>query len=80
MPGTAAATFEDRASGRPNIAFSGQWAFFRLLDVAQTRAESELRHELTFEKSGYKAVIRIEASSVFNPFGEREWQQFRCEA
>jgi type VI secretion system protein ImpL len=78
MPG-AAATFEDRASGRPNIAFQGQWAFFRLLDVAQTRTESDLRHEVTFEKSGFKATVRIEAASVVNPFGNRELPQFRCE-
>ncbi|HET9359649.1 MAG TPA: type VI secretion system membrane subunit TssM [Vicinamibacterales bacterium] len=78
MP-VAAATFEDRASGRPNIAFQGQWAWFRLLDVAQTRTESDLRHEVTFEKSGFKATVRIEAASVLNPFGGRDLQQFRCE-
>jgi type VI secretion system protein ImpL len=78
MP-SAAATFEGRASGRPNIAFQGQWALFRLLDVAQTRTESDLRHEVTFEKSGFRATVRIEAESVLNPFGGREWRQFRCE-
>jgi type VI secretion system protein ImpL len=78
MP-VAAATFEDRASGKPNIAFQGQWAWFRLLDAAQTRTESDLRHEVTFEKSGFKATVRIEAASVLNPFGMRELQQFRCE-
>jgi type VI secretion system protein ImpL len=80
MPGAAAATFEDRVSGRPNIAFNGQWAWFRLLDAAQIRQESDLRHEITFEKGGYKAIIRLDAASVFNPFGQRELQQFRCEA
>ena len=80
MPGVAAANFEDRASGRPNIAFQGQpWAWFRLLDVSQTKPESDLRHEVTFEKSGFKATVRIEAASVLNPFGGRELQQFRCE-
>jgi type VI secretion system protein ImpL len=78
-PGTAAATFEDAASGRPNIAFSGPWAWFRLLDAAQIKKESELRYDVTLEKGGYKALVRIEASSVVNPFGPRELQQFRCE-
>lgn len=78
-PGTAAATFEDAVSGRPNIATSGPWAWFRLLDSAQIRKESDLRYEVTFEKGGYKALVRIDASSVVNPFGQRDLQQFRCE-
>lgn len=79
MPGAAAATFEDNASGRPNIAVQGAWAWFRLLDVAQVRQESDLRYEITFEKAGYQSLIRIEAASVFNPFGQRELAQFRCQ-
>lgn len=76
----AAVTFEDRVSSRPNIAFPGPWAWFRLLDVAQTRTESDLRrHEVTFEKGGFKATVRIEAESSVNPFGGRDLQQFRCE-
>jgi len=78
-PGTAAATFEDAASGRPNIAFSGPWAWFRLLDSAQIRKDSDLRYDVTLEKGGYKALVRIDASSVVNPFGQRDLQQFRCE-
>jgi type VI secretion system protein ImpL len=76
----AAVTFEDNASGRPNIVFNGAWAWFRLLDAAQVRQESDLRYEVTFEKGGYTSLIRIDASSVFNPFGQRDLQQFRCEA
>jgi type VI secretion system protein ImpL len=79
MPGTAAATFEDRASSRPNIAFSGPWAFFRLLDAAQVVRESDLRYRFQFEKSGFTAQGRIDAASALNPFGERELPQFRCE-
>jgi type VI secretion system protein ImpL len=80
MPGAAAVTFEDRASGRPNIVFQGAWAWFHLLDAAQIRSESDLRYEVTFEKGGYSALLRIDASSVLNPFGQRDLQQFRCEA
>ena len=78
MPG-ASVTFEDNASGRPNIAFQGTWALFRLLDSAQVRPESGLKYEVTFEKGGYSSLIRIDASSVFNPFGQRDLQQFRCD-
>jgi type VI secretion system protein ImpL len=80
MPGAAAVTFEDRASGRPNIVFQGAWAWFHLLDAAKIRQESDLRYEVTFEKGGYTALVRIDASSVLNPFGQRDLQQFRCEA
>jgi type VI secretion system protein ImpL len=76
----ASVTFEDRASGRPNIVFAGPWAWFRLLDASQFRQESDLRYEVTFEKGGYTSLVRIDASSVFNPFGQRDLQQFRCEA
>jgi type VI secretion system protein ImpL len=76
----ASVTFEDRASGRPNMAFTGPWALFRLLDAAQVRQESDLRYEVTFEKGGYTSLVRIDASSVFNPFRLRDLQQFRCEA
>ena len=79
MPGVAAASFEGRAGGRPTITFQGPWAWFRLLDVSQIRAESVLRYEVTFEKGGYTATVRIEAASVLNPFGGRELQQLRCD-
>jgi type VI secretion system protein ImpL len=76
----AAVTFEDAASNSPNNVFAGQWAWFRLLDGAQVQRMSDVSFEVTFEKAGYDAKVRIDASSVLNPFGRRELQQFRCEA
>jgi type VI secretion system protein ImpL len=77
-PGSAAATFEARAGGRPNMAYDGPWAWFRLVNAGQVERESDLRHVVSFAKEGYRARVRIEASSVWNPWATREWQQFRC--
>ena len=76
----AAVTFEDAASNSPNNVFAGQWAWFRLLEGAQVQRTSDVSFDVTFEKAGYDAKVRIDASSVLNPFGRRELQQVRCEA
>jgi type VI secretion system protein ImpL len=77
--GPAAVTFEMRAGGRPNEAFQGAWAWFRLLDRARLSAETEVRYELTFAKDGHEARVRIDAASIRNPFNTRdELRQFRC--
>ncbi len=77
-PGPAAATFEERSGGRPNLVAQGPWALFRLLDSAQVERETDVRYVLTFERGGHQARVRIEAASIRNPFGKGELQQFRC--
>jgi type VI secretion system protein ImpL len=77
-PGTAAATFESRSGGRPNLPFEGPWAWFRLVDAGDLRSETELRHMVSFASGGHQARVRIDASSVWNPWVSRDWQQFRC--
>jgi len=79
MPGAAVVSFEDAASNRPNIATTGAWALFRLLETAQVRQESALRYDVRFEKAGFKGSVQIDASSAVNPFGLRDLAQFRCE-
>jgi type VI secretion system protein ImpL len=74
----AAATFESRAGGRPNIARQGPWAWFKLVDAGQLHSETELRHMVGFASGGHQARVRIDASSVWNPWASNEWQQFRC--
>ena len=78
MPGTAAATFEDRSGARPNRAFEGPWAWLRLVDVAQPQRESDTRVGLRFEMGGHAARIRVESTSIRNPYASRDWQRFRC--
>ena len=77
-PGAAAATFEARSGGRPNLVFDGPWAWFRLVDAGQVHSETELRHVVNFASGGHQARVRIEALSVWNPWASEEWQQFRC--
>ncbi len=77
--GPAAVTFEMRAGGRPNAAFQGTWAWFRLLDSARTSRETEVRSELSFVRDGHEAKVRLEAASIRNPFNDRDaLRQFRC--
>ena len=77
--GPAAVTFEMRAGGRPNAAFQGAWAWFRLLDSARVAPETEVRSQLTFSKDGHESHVRLDAASVRNPFNDRDaLRQFRC--
>jgi type VI secretion system protein ImpL len=76
--GPAAVTFEERSGGRPNLVAEGPWAWFRLMDEARVERESDVSYVLTFERGGHQAKVRVEATSIRNPFGRRDLQQFRC--
>jgi len=77
-PGVAAVTFEEAGGAKPHDDFKGAWAWFRLIDSAQSRPETSERYVLTFQKAAHKAEVRIEAASVHNPYGRRELERFRC--
>ena len=77
-PRGAAVTFEERAGVPQNIATSGAWAWFRLLEQGSPRQVTSERFELTFQKAGRSTVITLDAASVRNPFGRRGLLQFRC--
>ena len=75
--GHASVNFE--AGGPPAItAFTGPWAWFRVLDQAKIQPQSETRFMLTFNQGGHAAQVLIEASSVRNPFARNELQSFHC--
>ncbi len=78
MPGPAVFTFEERSGGRPSQGTKGQWAWFRLLEMANTQRESEDSYVVTFEQSGHRAQVKLESPSIRNPFGRNDLQQFRC--
>ena len=65
-------------SMRPNTVFQGPWAWFRLMDVARTERETDVRYTLTFAKEGHEARVRLDAATIRNPFGKDDLQQFRC--
>jgi type VI secretion system protein ImpL len=77
-PGTAAATFEVRSGGRPNLVFEGPWAWFRLIDAGRLDRDTDVRYILSLQAGGQQGRVRIEAASIRNPYGRRDWQQFRC--
>ncbi|HMD75302.1 MAG TPA: type VI secretion system membrane subunit TssM [Steroidobacteraceae bacterium] len=77
-PGASAATFEDRSGAHPNLNFQGPWAWFRLLDAATIRAESDVRFDAAFQNSGHQATVIIEATSIRNPYQKSPVHQFRC--
>ena len=79
-PGPATATFEELSGGRQTLTQPGAWAWFRLLENARLEPEpgSDVRFLLTLEKGGRRAQVRLEASSIRNPFGTSLLQQFRC--
>jgi type VI secretion system protein ImpL len=79
-PGLAVVTFEDRTAERPNRAFEGPWAWFRLLDAADVERETDVNYALRFRMGGHEALIRLEAASIRNPFAGHELQNFQCES
>jgi type VI protein secretion system component VasK len=53
--------------------------FFRLLDSAAVQRDSDTVSTVSFDQGGRQARVRLEASSVRNPFGQQQLlQQFRC--
>jgi type VI secretion system protein ImpL len=77
-PGAAAVTFEDGSGVRPNQAFQGPWAWFRLLDAATLKAETDVRFDAVFQNGGHQATVIIEAASIRNPYQKSDVHQFRC--
>jgi type VI secretion system protein ImpL len=84
--GIAYATFEDTVAQPEQAAgFDGPWAWFRLIDLAkmppaQPGSGAGLVSELRFQTKFHQAQVTIEAANAAsNPFGTRDWRQFRCE-
>jgi len=77
-PGAAAASFEDRANGHPNVAFQGPWALFRLLEAGRLQSTTDVRYNMSFEMGGHTVTYALEADSIRNPFAQRQLRAFRC--
>jgi type VI secretion system protein ImpL len=83
-PGGAAAAaasfeaFDGRGPNRLVGEFDGQWAWFRLLDSAEVRPETDTRSIVTFAKDGHLVRLRLDAASIRNPYSRAELQQLRC--
>ena len=75
---TAVATFEDRGGPREVLSKQGPWAWFRMIDEANPQRVSDTGVVLEFQGSGHQVRVAVEADSVNNPIGRRDWQQFTC--
>ena len=63
-------------------AFFNDPVAFRLLDAAEREKRSDssdTRQYLVFARGGHRAVLRLDAASVSNPFVQTDLQRFRCE-
>jgi type VI secretion system protein ImpL len=76
--GIAALSLEMRTGERPNRAFEGPWAWFRLLDAGRLTADSDVRYQVSFAVGGAEARFTLEASSIRNPFMKADLQRFSC--
>lgn len=76
--GQVAIVFEESGGGGPNIVRQGPWAWFRVIDLAQTKRLSDTRLELTFAAGGHEMRTILDAASVRNPFVRNEVAGFRC--
>jgi type VI secretion system protein ImpL len=74
----AVATFEDRGGPRQVESIQRPWAWFRMVDRAVTQRNSDTGVVLEFQGSGHVVRVAVEADSVRNPIGIRDWQQFTC--
>jgi type VI secretion system protein ImpL len=77
-PGVAAFSFEGRGGDRPNQAFRGPWAWFRLLDAGQLQPASDVSYTLALQAGSHQARVTVEATSIRNPFLKADLRQFRC--
>ena len=70
----------ERFGGQPRLAYTGTWAWFRLIDAAAQEKENDTRTSFTFQAPGHRARIIVEAASIIaNPFSNRDWRQFSCQ-
>jgi type VI secretion system protein ImpL len=76
--GQAAVTFEERTGGGPSVVKQGPWAWFRALEQAQVRRDSDTRVFVTFSAGSHTMRVVLDAASVRNPFVRDELAGFRC--
>jgi type VI secretion system protein ImpL len=82
-PGKAAqfvhVLFQQRFGGRVTDQWDGPWALFRMMDESTVQRESDVRSVVTVRAGNMQGQLIVDATSIRNPFANREWRQFRCE-
>ncbi|MEQ1759516.1 MAG: type VI secretion system membrane subunit TssM [Vicinamibacterales bacterium] len=78
-PGQVVVTFEERGGARPNLVFSGPWAWLKFLEASRIERLNDARFAVTTSAGGHQAQLILDAPSIRNPYGSRDLQDFRCE-
>jgi type VI secretion system protein ImpL len=61
------------------LSFQGPWAWFRLLDAASLRADSDVRFTASFHAGSHQGTVIIEPTSIRNPYQQTGVvHQFKC--
>ena len=76
--GQAAVVFEEKSGSGPSAVKQGPWAWFRALDAAQIKRDSETRLEITFSAGAHSMRTILDAASIRNPFVRDELAGFHC--
>jgi type VI secretion system protein ImpL len=76
--GQVAVAFEERGNGGPGFVKQGPWAWFRALDQAQVKRDSDTRVEVTFAAGAHSMRMLLDATSIRNPFVRDEITGFHC--
>ena len=76
--GQAAVAFEERGNSGPGFVKQGPWAWFRALDQAQVKRDSDTRVEVTFAAGAHSMRMLLDATSIRNPFVRDEITGFHC--
>ncbi|MFA6408601.1 MAG: type VI secretion protein IcmF/TssM N-terminal domain-containing protein [Gammaproteobacteria bacterium] len=77
--GNVAIQFVDQQGQNTQVSFTGQWAWFKLLDHSDVQTTSDVhRYEVTFSNEGSSAKFNLVASKAANPFIPDIVNNFRC--
>jgi type VI secretion system protein ImpL len=76
--GQAAVVFEERGGPGPNMVKQGPWAWFRALDQAQIKRDSDTHMQVTFATGAHSMRVVLDAASIRNPFARDELAGFKC--
>jgi type VI secretion system protein ImpL len=77
-PGRVSVLFDESGGTGPHLVYQGPWALFRMLGAARVQRRTGLDYDVTLTAGGRTARLRLEASSVINPFGADALRGFRC--
>jgi type VI secretion system protein ImpL len=76
--GQTAVVFEERGGPGPSVVKQGPWAWFRALDQAQIKRDSDTHMQVTFATGAHSMRVVLDAASIRNPFARDELAGFKC--